>query len=184
MSDLRSRPSSVRRLVPNTLTVARVPIGLVGAWASIDGRGALAAWLYLIGYLTDVADGWSARALGVSSPQGRRLDGLADVAFHALFGAGIAARAADDEMWWVVGVLVALVVGERLMRRWVGSHTVVGKAIAGVYRIVMFMLLLAFTAEDRRVPLIVADLVVVVSTYFYEGTNTLRELRSGERGVR
>jgi phosphatidylglycerophosphate synthase len=184
MIDPVSGRASVRRLIPDSLTFVRVPIGLAGAWTLIADRGAVAACLYLIGYVTDVADGWTARALRVSSSLGRRLDGIADVTFHALFGVALAIAATDDGMWWVIGVLVTLVVGGRILRRWIRSYTVIGKAIAGVYRIVMFTLLLMFTPPDPGPTLIVVGLLVMIVTYVYEGRNTFLELRSGEREVR
>jgi phosphatidylglycerophosphate synthase len=172
------------RRVPDALTLSRVPLGVAGAWALLDDRAGLAAWFYLIGFLTDVADGLAARSLGITSASGRRLDGAADVAFHVAFGSGMAVRAAMDDAWWVLGSLLALVLGERVIRRWLPAYTVIGKAVAGLYRIVMFGLLLVFTPPVHRTPLIVAGLAVMLVTYTYEGRVTLLELRAGDRTVR
>lgn len=164
--------------------MSRVPIALAGLAALLTDRPTLAAWLYLLGYLTDVADGLTARALGVGSERGRRLDGAADVAFHGLFGLGIAIAGVRYGSWWMVAVLAILVAGERVMRRWIAAYTVVGKAVAGLYRVVMFSLLVALVPNGERLGLIAAGVVVMLTTYVYEGRNTLRELHSGERTVR
>src|SRR5262245_64380885 len=100
-------PTGSLRFVPNAVTLARPMLGAASGLAVYTGEGALGAWLYLAGYLTDVADGWLARRLRVGSARGRQLDGWADVAFHALIGLGLAGRAIDEHTWWVLGALVA-----------------------------------------------------------------------------
>lgn len=176
--------SWLRRAIPDALTVSRVPMALAALVALLIDRPTVAAWLYLIGYLTDVADGFTARALGVGSERGRQLDGAADVAFHALFGLGIAIASIRGGSWWILAVLALLVIAEQVMRRWIAAYTVVGKAVAGLYRVVMFSLLVVLVPTEERLGLIAAGLVVMATTYVYEGRNTLRELRSGERAVR
>lgn len=146
--------------------------------------GRLAAWLYLAGYLTDVMDGLLARAFNVASEKGRRLDGFADVAFHAFVGVGLAVAALQVGAWWVVAVLLGLFVGTRLERRWVAPHTVLGKAIAGGYKVVVFSLLVLGAHATERSELILAGAVIAVTTYTYEGVVMRRELRRGALAVR
>jgi len=164
--------------------LARPVLGAASAMAVLSGDGALGAWLYLLGYLSDVADGWLVRRLRVGSARGRKLDGVADTIFHALVGAGLLGQAWEERAWWVIAVLIGLVVGERLLRRWVAPYTVVGKAVAGAYRIIVYSLFLPFAAPESRSALIAAGLFVVLITYAYEGRVTLAEFRSGGRTLR
>jgi hypothetical protein len=106
------------------------------------------------------------------------------VAFHAAVGLGLIAAATRDGSWGVLIILGTLVVGERLVRRWIAAHSVAGKVIGGTYRIVMYALLLLFCNAEQRPGLIEVGLAVMVITYAYEGLVTLHELQTGERPVR
>ena len=169
---------------PNALTASRPVIGVACGVAVLTDNGAAGAWLYLAGYVSDVADGFLSRAMKAESDLGAALDRLADVAFHAAVGLGLIGAAIRDGSWGVLVILGILVVGERLIRRWIAAHSVAGKVIGGTYRIVMFALLLVFCDAEQRPRLIEAGLAVMVITYAYEGFVTLHELRTGERPVR
>ena len=73
--------------------------------------------------------------------------------------------------------------GGRALQRWVAPYTLVGKAIAGGYRIVVFSMFLPFVPASSRSTLI-ASLVVMLVTYAYESRVTLAELRAGQRTIR
>ena len=120
----------------------------------LSDNGATGAWLYLAGYVSDVADGFLSRAMKAESDSGAALDGLADVACHAAVGVGLIGAAVRHGPL-VLGILVA---GERLIRRWISARSTAGKAIGCTYRIVMFALLLVFCDADQRPLLIDAGL--------------------------
>lgn len=169
---------------PNALTAIRPVIGVACGFAVLTDNGAAGAWLYLAGYVSDVADGFLSRAMRAESDLGAALDRIADVAFHAAVGIGLIAAATRDGSWSVLVILGVLVIGERLIRRWIAAPSVAGKVIGGSYRAVMFALLLVFCDAEQRPRLIAVGLAVMVITYVYEGFVTLHELRTGERPVR
>jgi len=174
-----------RRLGPDLLTLSRPAIGAAAGLAVAAGQGGLGGWLYLVSYLTDVADGLLARALGVNSPAGQRLDGICDLIAMYAIGLGLVVRAMLDGTWVVV-VLVAIVAigGDLLDRFWVPAHTVVGKALGGLTRIGTFGMFVYFARPSQRPVLVVAGALVFVSTFSYEAVVTWREMRSGDRPVR
>jgi phosphatidylglycerophosphate synthase len=170
--------------VPNALAAIRPVIGVAAGLAVLTDNGASGAWLYLAGYVSDVADGFLSRAMKVESDLGAALDRLADVGFHAAVGLGLTAAAIRHGSWAVLVILVILVVGERLIRHRIAAYSAAGKVIGGTYRIVMFALLLAFSDVAERPVLIEAGLAVMVTTYLYEGFVTLNEIRAGKRPIR
>jgi phosphatidylglycerophosphate synthase len=184
LGNLESRAARLLGHAPNALTASRPVIGVACGVALLTDNGAAGAWLYLAGYVSDVADGFLSRAMKADSDLGAALDKWADVAFHAAVGLGLIAAAIRDGPWGVLVVLGILVVGERLVRHWIAAHSVGGKVIGGTYRIVMFALLLVFCNVEQRPALIEVALAVMLITYAYEGLVTLHELQTGERPVR
>jgi phosphatidylglycerophosphate synthase len=174
-----------RRLVPDLLTLARPGLGIAAGVAVAVDAGALGGWLYLVAYLTDVADGLLARALGVSSESGRRLDGVCDLVSMYGIGLGLLARSVLDGAWAVVVLLaVATVGGDILDRTWLPAHTVLGKALGGITRVGALVLFVVFAEPSQRGPLLIGGAIVFGSTFVYEGVVTWDEMRSGERPVR
>ncbi len=172
------------QVAPNALAAIRPIIGIASGVAVLSDNGATGAWLYLGGYFSDVADGFLSRAMKAESDLGAAFDSLADVAFHAAVGLGLTAAAISTGTWGILVGLGILVVGERLIRRWISAHSVVGRVVGGTNRIVMFALLLVFCDAAQRSLLIEVALAVMVITFVYEGFVTLHELRTGERPVR
>ncbi len=77
------------------VTGLRVAAAPLFAWSILAGRGEVAALLFAVAAATDLADGWVARRLGVSSDAGRWFDHIADIVFLlcgyvALVAGGIA----------------------------------------------------------------------------------------------
>jgi phosphatidylglycerophosphate synthase len=179
-----SRVAGLLGQAPNVLTAARPFIGIASGLAVLTDNGAAAAWLYLAGYGTDVADGFLSRAMKAESDLGAALDRLADVTFHVAVGLGLAGAAVLRGSWGVLVILGILVVGERVIRRWIAAQSVAGRVIGGAYRIVMFGLIVVFCDEAQRPLVIEGGFAVMAITYVYEGLITLHELRSGERPVR
>jgi phosphatidylglycerophosphate synthase len=178
------RTTGLAGQVPNALAAVRPLIGIASGLEVLTDNGAAAAWLYLVGYGSDVADGFLSRAMKSESDLGAMLDRLADVTFHVAVGLGLIGAAVRHGSWGVLLILGVLVVGERIIRRWVAAHSVAGRVVGGAYRIAMFSLLVVFCDEAQRPLVIEAGLAVMVITYAYEGVVTLRELRSGERPLR
>jgi phosphatidylglycerophosphate synthase len=174
-----------RRLAPDSLTASRPAIGLVAFALLLAGQATAAGWLYLVGYLTDVADGYLARRLGVASDAGTRLDGWCDVAFHGLIGAGLIIRAALDGVWWIVVALVAMQLIGRVLPRWIGIHTLLGKVVGGLNRVIIVVCFLALIPPGpQRTMLAATTAALLAATYLYEGRVTLWEHRTGERTMR
>jgi cardiolipin synthase (CMP-forming) len=84
----RAGARSVAWTLPNLLTVLRL-LAVPALVALAIGRlQAAFAWLLIAALLTDVADGWIARAFSLESQLGAQLDSLADTAlmFVAVYG--------------------------------------------------------------------------------------------------
>lgn len=180
VADIAEMPIRWRR-IPDSLTVSRVPIGIACGGALVADRVAVAGWLYVIGYLTDILDGWAARRAGVASPWGRRLDGVCDVTFHALVGAGLLARSISDHRWEVTAVVFAVWLAGQFLPRWIAVYSVAGKAVGGANRIALVGAFVALCPSASRLALVVGAVVVFGVTYWYEAKVTLAEQRAGER---
>jgi phosphatidylglycerophosphate synthase len=173
-----------RAAIPKGITLTRPVLGLAVLVAAIAGEGTVAAWCYLLGFLTDVADGAAARTLGVVSEEGRRLDARADMAFHVMAGLGVVVLSVEARMWWILVVAGALVFLRRLSGRWVAGSSIVSKAAAGGYFAATFIVLVVLADPGQKMPLIIAGLFVLLVTYVYEGVVMHGELRRNERSVR
>ncbi len=176
--------ASLRCLAPNSLTVARPVVGVMCGVAVYQHRGIIAAWLYLAGFMTDVGDGLLARALGVESASGRRLDGWADVAFHGFVGAGLAAYAVRDRNALIVVILGVLLAGSVITRRWFDVYSVLGKAMAIPYRVVMFALIATTGVSRYRPETLALGAGILAVAFTYEGVVTWREFKQGSRMLR
>ena len=180
-------PSEARhglQRLPDVVTATRPVWGLACGASVATGHAALAGALYLLGYLSDVVDGWLARRLGVASDAGTRIDGLADEAFHLLVGVGLVWWGVTAPAPWVPVALLLLFVAVRVARRWIGVHTVLGKMVGGITRVLMFGIFLALAEPDQRPWMGLAALVVFGTTYVYEVRVTLHEQETGERLLR
>jgi CDP-diacylglycerol--serine O-phosphatidyltransferase len=81
---------SWRIAVPNIFTTINLLGGIVAVCLCIDGRPFEAGVAVMLGYLLgDVADGWVARLLGVSSAFGSEYDTIADHTSHVVAPAAI-----------------------------------------------------------------------------------------------
>ncbi len=67
------------RHLPNTLTSGNLLCGCLGIVSSLQGSADRAIWFVIAACVFDFFDGFSARALHVSSPIGKELDSLADM---------------------------------------------------------------------------------------------------------
>lgn len=70
--------TGIRKLIPNTLTCCNLVSGCSATACAFQGMAHEALLWIVIGAMFDFFDGFSARALNVSSPIGKELDSLAD----------------------------------------------------------------------------------------------------------
>jgi CDP-diacylglycerol--glycerol-3-phosphate 3-phosphatidyltransferase len=106
--------------VPNVLSATRIVVAPLMLLCAVTGHEREFTWLLVPALLTDAADGWIARGLGVQSNLGARLDSLGDslvwyaglagliafqrdvLAAHALlFGAVIACWLLESGLAWL-----------------------------------------------------------------------------------
>ena len=62
---------SLRRHIPNAITLMNLLCGVLGVIAALEGRFDWAFYWMLAGAVSDFCDGLAARALGVASPVGK-----------------------------------------------------------------------------------------------------------------
>ena len=102
--------------LPNLLTLSRIPIlfGIVGLlYMSFTGASTLAFLLFVIGALTDWADGFVARKQGIVSIFGKLMDALTDKIF--MVGLFISLLAADILPEWTLPLLLLILSREFLI---------------------------------------------------------------------
>lgn len=170
--------------LPDAVSLSRLLWGAACGTAVATGHAGAAGALYLIGYLSDVLDGWLARRLGVASDEGTRIDGISDELFHLFIGAGLLWYAVAAPAWWVLLAIAAIFAAVRLVRRWIGVHTVLGKIVGGITRVAMLAVFWGLAPPEQRWWLALAGVVVFGTTYVYELGVTLEEGRTGARALR
>lgn len=158
--------------LPNLLTLSRIPIlfGIVGfLYAPFHGASTLAFVLFIIGALTDWADGYYARKQGLVSNFGKLMDALTDKVF--MVGLFITLLAASVLPAWALPLLLLilsrefLITGLRLVAA--SSGIVLGAEKSGkhktVSQIVAAMLLLMAVAVradfPEMLPAVVGDVL-------------------------
>jgi phosphatidylglycerophosphate synthase len=126
------------RHVPNALSATRIACAPVLLLLALAGEQVAYTWVLVPALLTDALDGWIARALGVQSRLGARLDSLGDSLVWTAGLAGLLAfqHAVLLEYRWLVGTAVAFWLLENLLAwlrygRLSSYHTRLSK-VAGV----------------------------------------------------
>ena len=102
--------------LPNLLTLSRIPIlfGIVGLlYAPFPGASTIAFILFVIGALTDWADGYFARKQGLVSNFGKLMDALTDKVF--MVGLFIALLAMNVLQGWALPMLLLILSREFLI---------------------------------------------------------------------
>ncbi|MEO0510507.1 MAG: CDP-diacylglycerol--glycerol-3-phosphate 3-phosphatidyltransferase [Verrucomicrobiota bacterium] len=102
--------------LPNLLTLSRIPIlfGIVGLlYLPFTGASTLAFILFVLGALTDWADGYVARKQGLVSNFGKLMDALTDKVF--MVGLFISLLVADILPPWVLPLLLLILSREFLI---------------------------------------------------------------------
>ncbi len=97
--------------LPNILTLSRIPIlfGIVGLlYAPVSGASTLAFFLFVLGALTDWADGYVARKQEVVSHFGQLMDALTDKVFMVGLFITLLVLNVLPQMWALPTVLLIL----------------------------------------------------------------------------
>jgi CDP-diacylglycerol--glycerol-3-phosphate 3-phosphatidyltransferase len=154
--------------LPNLLTLSRIPIlfGIVGfLYAPFPGASTLAFVLFVVGALTDWADGYYARKQGLVSNFGKLMDALTDKVF--MVGLFITLLADSVLPAWTLPLLLLilsrefLITGLRLVAA--SSGVVLAAEKSGkhktVSQIVSAILLLLAVAVRRDFPTLLPEII-------------------------
>jgi CDP-diacylglycerol--serine O-phosphatidyltransferase len=88
---------NILRNLPNTLTSLNLLSGCLGIVAVLQGPAHHAVWYVIAACVFDFFDGFTARALNVSSPIGKELDSLADMVSFGVLPALVMYRMIDTQ---------------------------------------------------------------------------------------
>lgn len=138
MAAARRHPAWLRH-VPNVLSGARalaVPVLLVLA---LEEQRVAFTWVLIPALLSDVFDGWIARAFGLESKLGAALDSVADslMLFVSVYGIWVFHPEVVREHAWLCGIAVGLWALEDLLAlarygRLSSFHTYLSKVVANL----------------------------------------------------
>ena len=161
--------------VANALTVVRLLLVPVFAWALLHDGGSSDAWrwaatgVFALAAWTDRVDGHLARSRGLVTPFGKLADPIAD---KALVGTALVSLSLLDELpWAVTAVVLAREVGVTLLRLWVIRHGVIPASRGGKLKTLLqglaiglyVMPLTGLLASGRAAVMAVAVAVTVVT---------------------
>jgi len=166
--------------LPNVLTLSRIPIlfGIVAfLYAPFTGASTIAFVLFVIGALTDWADGYYARKQGLVSNFGKLMDALTDKVF--MVGLFITLLAANKLPAWTLPLLLLilsrefLITGLRLVAA--SSGVVLGAEKSGKHKTVSqivaaILLLLAIAVRNdfpELLPVVVGDVLHLGGVVFF-----------------
>ena len=166
--------------LPNVLTLSRIPIlfGIVAfLYAPFTGASTIAFVLFVVGALTDWADGYYARKQGLVSNFGKLMDALTDKVF--MVGLFITLLAAHKLPAWTLPLLLLilsrefLITGLRLVAA--SSCVVLGAEKSGKHKTVSqivaaILLLLAIAVRNdfpELLPVVVGDVLHLGGVVFF-----------------
>lgn len=166
--------------LPNLLTLSRIPIlfGIVAfLYAPFTGASTIALVLFVVGALTDWADGYYARKQGLVSNFGKLMDALTDKVF--MVGLFITLLAAHKLPAWTLPLLLLilsrefLITGLRLVAA--SSGVVLGAEKSGKHKTVSqivaaILLLLAIAVRNdfpELLPVVVGDVLHLGGVVFF-----------------
>lgn len=166
--------------LPNVLTLSRIPIlfGIVAfLYAPFTGASTIALVLFVVGALTDWADGYYARKQGLVSNFGKLMDALTDKVF--MVGLFITLLAAHKLPAWTLPLLLLilsrefLITGLRLVAA--SSGVVLGAEKSGKHKTVSqivaaILLLLAIAVRNdfpELLPVVVGDVLHLGGVVFF-----------------
>jgi CDP-diacylglycerol---glycerol-3-phosphate 3-phosphatidyltransferase len=166
--------------LPNVLTLSRIPIlfGIVAfLYAPFTGASTIAFVLFVVGALTDWADGYYARKQGLVSNFGKLMDALTDKVF--MVGLFITLLAAHKLPAWTLPLLLLilsrefLITGLRLVAA--SSGVVLGAEKSGKHKTVSqivaaILLLLAIAVRNdfpELLPVVAGDVLHLGGVVFF-----------------
>ena len=166
--------------LPNVLTLSRIPIlfGIVAfLYAPFTGASTIAFVLFVVGALTDWADGYYARKQGLVSNFGKLMDALTDKVF--MVGLFITLLAAHKLPTWTLPLLLLilsrefLITGLRLVAA--SSGVVLGAEKSGKHKTVSqivaaILLLLAIAVRNdfpELLPVVAGDVLHLGGVVFF-----------------
>jgi CDP-diacylglycerol--glycerol-3-phosphate 3-phosphatidyltransferase len=158
--------------VPNALTVIRLLLVPVFGWLLLRDGGTdtasrvLAAAVFLVATLTDLADGAIARSRNLITTFGKVADPIADKALTAMALIGLSYL--GELPWWITLVILAREIGVTVLRFWVIRHGVIpasrgGKAKTLLQNIAILGYVLPFTGWLHTVAEVLMYAAVVVT---------------------
>ena len=105
------------RRVPNALSGARIAATPVLLGLAAARHETAFTWVLVAALLSDIVDGWIARALSLESKLGARLDSIADTLlwFASVYGIWVFHREVITGHAWLCAVVMALWSGEYLL---------------------------------------------------------------------
>jgi cardiolipin synthase len=148
---MSANPATRERLrhVPNAISTARIAAVPVLLYLALTGRQAFFTWVLVPALLSDIADGWLARAYGLESKRGAQLDSVADtlLLFVSIFGIWTFHREVFAGNAWLCAAAVACWALENVAallryRRLSSFHTYLSKVagyLLGIYVGVLFV---------------------------------------------
>lgn len=141
--------------LPNSLTIGRIAGALVCAVSILSGRPGLALTAFVLAALTDLLDGWLARALDAISAFGAWLDPIAD---KLLAGLVLAALSLQSPTWTLIVPTGLIILRDAMVSHWRmrlgGGHALpvlgLSKWKTALEMIAIGLLLAAPLASDGR----------------------------------
>jgi CDP-diacylglycerol--glycerol-3-phosphate 3-phosphatidyltransferase len=154
MATVVAARSGFKRHVPNLLSGVRIACAPALLLLAVAGQQAAYTWLLVPALLTDAVDGWIARAWGVQSRLGARLDSLGDSLIWSAGLAGLLAFQRETLLQhrWLIGAAVAAWLLENVLAwlrygRLSSFHTRLSK-VAGVLLGVCIAVMFLFSTQD------------------------------------
>ena len=129
--------------LPNALTVLRLVLVPLFGWLLLrdDGTNAtsriLAAVVFLIASLTDLADGEIARRQNTVTSFGKIADPIADKALTGMALVGLSLL--GELQWWITWVIIIREVAVTVLRFWVIKHGVIPASRGGKLKTLLLM---------------------------------------------
>jgi len=153
--------------VANGLTYLRPGIGIAAGFAFGNGDVARGLFWFLLGQLTDIADGYVARKYGVESARGKDWDAMADAILNGAVGVGlitIALRPPQDilriaallGMWFVFAITRSQL------------HTILDKCLSGSWRVGLYLIAYFQVPPSWRTEAAVMGAILVAVSGAYE----------------
>lgn len=178
--------------VPNLLSLIRlllVPVFAAVFFSGIPYAGPIAAAIFLLAFLTDVADGMIARKYNLVTKLGRILDPLADKLMKAT--AVVCLMIRGDIPLWVIIVLLAkeliMLAGGALLLRTtndVPPSNWFGKTAEGFIAALIFLLILLPVPRPVAITLWCAALALEGLALSVYAAQTLKLLREHGKGTK